>query len=370
MDGGSEDKTEDPTPKKLEDARNRGDVPQSREFGSFIVFLGLALALYFTGERFAVDITRMMRSILSLERGLPEDTQAFVLFLKEGIWDVLSLTGPLLLTVLVFGVIASVSQFGLLLTWSKLQPDFNKINPIGGIQRIFSKETLVEFVKSNLKLVVFSLILYLLLNGEVEKMIEIGAAPVPLILEYTIEMVMRLLLACLLFVGVLGLLDFSFQKWSYWTRMKMTIKEVRDEYKQREGDPHVKARIRQVQRETARARMMDKVPQADVVVANPTHVAVAIQYKRGEMSAPVVVAKGAGHIAVRIKTLAVESGVPVLEKRELARFLFKNVEIGERIPESLYSAVAEVLAFVFRLKKKFKALGGIPKRLLDQTGVV
>jgi len=365
-----EEKTEEPTPKKLEDARGKGDVPQSKDFASFVVFLGLTLALYFGATNLLPQITKVLRSYLSLERALPDTAQEAHQFITRMLWDVVILTAPFMIAVFAFGIVAYLGQFGFLFVPDKIMPDFKRINPVSGFKKIFSRETVVEFIKSALKVGVFTIIMYFMVKGEADKIIEIGASPVALILTYMASMILKLIFACLLFIGILGIIDLGYQRWNYNEKMKMSLKEVRDEYKQREGDPHVKARIRQIQRETARARMMDKVPQADVIVANPTHVAVALQYEKGRMSAPTVVAKGAGHIAVRIKTLAIESGVPVLEKRELARYLYKNVEIGHIVPESLYSAVAEVLAFVYRMKKKYKSLGGIPKRLLTKEEVV
>jgi len=365
-----DDKSEEPTPKKLEDAREEGDVPQSKDFASFIVFLGLTLALYFGAKNLLPEITKVLRSYLSLERQLPADVKEAQLFIAALLWDVVTLTAPFLVAVFCFGIVAYLGQFGFLFVPKKIMPDFSRINPASGAKRILSRDTLVDFIKSSIKVGVFSVIMYFVLKGEAAKLVEIGASPVALILTYMGTMILKLIFACLIFIGILGTADLFYQRWSYSQKMKMSLKEVRDEYKQREGDPHVKGRIRQIQRETARARMMDKVPKADVVVANPTHVAVALQYEKGRMSAPTVVAKGAGHIAVKIKALAIESGVPVLEKRELARYLYKNVEIGHIVPESLYSAVAEVLAFVYRMKKKYKALGGIPKRLLTAEEVV
>ena len=364
-----EDKSEEPTPKKLEDARLEGDVPQSRDFASFVVFAGLTLALYFWAKNLLPEMTKVLRSYLSLERQLPSDAREAQQFMARLLVEVVVLTGPFMAAVFCFGVVAYLGQFGFLFVPKKVMPDFKRINPASGLKRILSRETIVEFVKSFLKVSVFTVILYFMSKGEAENLVEIGASPVALILTYLGSMILKLIFACLLFIAVLGVVDLFYQRWSYNQKMMMTMKEVRDEYKQREGDPHVKARIRQIQRETARARMMDKVPKADVVVANPTHVAVALQYEKGRMSAPTVVAKGAGHTAVRIKALAIESGVPVLEKRELARYLYKNVEIGHIVPESLYSAVAEVLAFVYRMKKKYKSLGGIPKRLLTKEEV-
>ncbi len=352
-----QEKTEEPTPKKLEDARNKGDVPQSREFASFIVFLALALALYFGSSYIGSKIAETFRSALMLNHSLIESPMGLHQFLETKIFDLLQIMAPIFISVFIFGVFAYVGQFGFLFTTQKLLPNFNKINPASGIKRIFSKDTAVELVKSLLKVLVFTAIIYFLFRGEIKDLVEIGAGSVAEIFEFLMTSIAKLMAAVLLFVAALGVADFAYQRWSYSQKQKMSIKEIKDEYKNREGDPQIKARIRQIQRDRARQRMMEKVPKADVVVANPTHVAVALQYEKGAMSAPVVVAKGAGFIALKIKTLAIENGVPVIEKRSLARYLYRHIEVGQGIPESLFSAVAEVLAYVYKIKKKYKSIG-------------
>lgn len=358
-----EEKTEEPTPKKLSDARQKGDVPQSKEFATFIVFLGLSLALYFSAEHIFKSVMMAFEMTLQFNETPINTSTEFLQFCEEILWLVVKGLLPLFGGVALFAILAYIGQFGFLFTSEKLQPKFEKINPLSGVKRIFSKDTLVELVKSLVKVGFLTAIMALIIRSELDNLLIVGQETIGGIFIYAMQMIMKLMIGTLLFLAVLGFIDLLYQRWSFTQKQKMSMKEVKDEYKQREGDPMVKARIRQIQREIARARMMDDVPKADVVVANPTHVAVAIQYKRGQMAAPKVVAKGAGHIALRIKEIAIENGVPVLEKKSLARFLFKNVEIGETVPESLYSAVAEVLAYVYKLKTKYKSIGGIPSAL-------
>lgn len=360
----ADEKSEEPTPKKLSDARNKGNVAKSKEFANFVIFAGMLLSLYFAGGMMLRGFTTVFKKYLSLELPLVSTVEEFWrvlgMFMSELMW----ILAPLFTAVMFFGVASYLVQFGILFTSDPLTPKISKINPLEGLKRIFSKDTLVELIKSVLKVICLGSIIYFLFISELQNMLNVGSETVGSIFMYYLWILAQMALATLLFMAVLGIADFAYQKWSFHQKQKMTLKEVKDENKNREGDPHVKARVRQIQREVARARMMDEVPQADVVVANPTHVAVALKYKRGEMDAPVVVAKGAGHIALKIKELAILSDIPVLEKRDLARFLYKNISIGQPVPEALYSAVAEVLAYVYKIKRKYSFLGSLPKHAL------
>ena len=349
----SSDKTEDPTPGRLEEAREKGNVAQSREFSTAIVFLGMALALYFSGRDILLKLSDIIKKYFSNEVFKLETKHEFMSVMGGLVGDLLWMLGPLFFAVMIFGIAASVTQFGFLFTSEKVSPDLNKINPISGFQRIFSRETMVEFFKSLLKIVVISGILFLMFRSEFYRINEIAAQPINKSFIYMLKLLGDLFFVVLLFVVVLGVVDFAVQKWLYLQRMRMSIQEVKEEMKNREGDPHIKARIRQIQRERARARMMQDVPKADVVVTNPTHVAVALEYKRGQMRAPRVLAKGAGYIALKIKEMAAEHQIPIVEKKQLARYIYRNVEVGDLIPESLYTAVAEVLAYVYKIRKKF-----------------
>ncbi len=348
------EKTEEATPHRLEEARSKGDVPQSRDFTSFLVLLGLAISTYFFSRFILNQTIDVIRRFLDLKEFSVDTPKEFLSMFSVVIKDILYLVSPIFASAFIFAVGGCVSQFGFLVTGDKIMPKFDKLNPLNGFKRIFSRDTLMEFIRSCLKIFVILGMLYLLLKGDFEKISQLGAAPIGFIFQYFIGLIAKIVFAILIFMAVLGIGDLAYQRWSYAERMKMSMEEIKEEMKQREGDPKIKSRIRQMQRERARSRMMEEVPKADVVVTNPTHVAVALKYKRGLMRAPIVVAKGAGLIALRIKEVAAVAQIPILERRELARYLYRNVEINEVIPDSLYTAVAEVLAYVYRMKKKFR----------------
>ncbi|TVQ76236.1 MAG: flagellar biosynthesis protein FlhB [Bradymonadales bacterium] len=358
-----QEKTEEPTPKKLSESRKKGEVPQSRDFATFVVFLGLCIVVYFTAGNLFRTLVTAFEASLQVDQNLIGTQAEFIGFTKDIIILLLKGIAPIFGGVFLFALFAYIGQFGFLFTTKRLVPNFGKINPMKGLKRIFSKDTLVELVKSLFKVSVLGVIMFLIMRSEMDNLLVVGRETIAGIFLYTMQLTMKLMLGVLAFLLALGFVDLLYQRWSFHQKQKMSVKEVKDEFKQQEGDPLVKARVRQIQREVARARMMDDVPGADVVVANPTHVAVALKYKRGQMTAPVVVAKGAGFIAIKIKEIAIKNGVPVLEKRSLARFLFRNVDIGEIVPESLYSAVAEVLAYVYRMKMKYKSFGSLPSEL-------
>lgn len=349
------DKTEDPTGTKLDEARQKGDIARSKEFANFFVFLGCVASLSFAGTGIIQGLADVFLVSFDLKNAHLESIPEFVGVINRIAIQTLWILSPILAGVCFAAVVGNIGQFGFLLTGEKLKPDFEKLNPIDGFKRLVTKETFFELFKATFKMVVISIILYLCFEGEISNLLQLGTQPIPFIFKYAIEQISTVLNVVLIFLATLGILDLGFQKWAYWQRMKMTVQEVKDEFKNKEGDPQIKSRIRQMQRDRARARMMEEVPKANVIVTNPTHVAVALKYERGQMRAPVVVAKGAGFIAVKIKELAAQSGVPILEKRELARYLYKNVEVNEMIPESLYTAVAEVLAYVYRIRKQFRS---------------
>ncbi|MBN8554893.1 MAG: flagellar biosynthesis protein FlhB [Deltaproteobacteria bacterium] len=350
------DKTEDATASRLEEARERGDVPQSREFGSFMVFLGFTITAYFFAKFFLSHVLKLFDRYFDFKSMQLETSQDFMVLSAAILKDILVLCSPILIGTVVFGIAASLGQFGFLFTTEKISPSFEKIDPIKGFAKIFSKETVVEFIKSFLKLTLVSFVLYLVLKGEIKHLTQLGIEPMSNIFLYFIQLIMKVIFSILIFLAILGLSDLAYSKWSYAQKMKMSLQEIKDESKQKDGDPFVKSRIRQLQRDRVRKMMMKEVPTADVIVTNPTHVAVALRYQRGVMRAPVVVAKGAGVIAVRIKEIAAKAGVPIVEKKTLARYLYRNIEINEVIPESLYTAVAEVLAYVYKIKKQFTAM--------------
>ncbi len=347
------DKTEEASPHKLEEAREKGDVPKSREFVNFFILFGSALSFYFGARPLLQRTVEIFKRFFDFGAIKLETSQDYMKILIEVIGGVLMLLAPMLCCIFVFGIASHLVQFGLLFTTEKLSPDLEKLDPIGGFKKLFSMDSFAELIKSTIKIMCVSALFYLVLKGETEHLLTIGSEPVASIFMYFLNLIAQMVFIMLLFMAVLGISDFFYTRWSYAKKMRMTMQELKDEMKNREGDPMIKSRIRQMQRDRARARMMEEVPTADVIVTNPTHVAVALRYKRGIMGAPIVVAKGAGYIALKIKELAAEAGVPILERKQLARFIYKNVEVNHPIPDSLYTAVAEVLAYVYKMKRQF-----------------
>ncbi len=345
----SQDKTEQPTGKKLADARQKGNVPQSREIPSVLILSGSVGVLFFAGSWMFGRLTDMMRGMYQRAGTLNLVPETMHTLFWEVFLNCVVVLIPLMLVVMTAGVVGNVAQFGFLITGEKLTPNLAKLNPISGLKKLISLRSLVELAKSIIKLVIISGVAFIVLNRYMDQIPGLMQLSVGSILGFIGQVSFQMCLYTCMVLFLMAVLDFAYTKWQHQQDLKMTKQEVKDEYKQREGDPAVKARIRSVQREMARRRMMEAVPQATVVITNPTHLAIALKYEEG-MDAPKVVAKGAGFIAQTIKTLAAENDIPLVENKPLARTLFKSTEIGDFIPADLYRAVAEILAYVYRLK--------------------
>jgi len=273
--------------------------------------------------------------------------------LKWNMQNFVFIIGPILIIIMVAGVLANVAQTGgLQFSLHPLSPKWSKLNPLKGFSRIFSKTSLVELFKSVFKITVVSIIAYQTVNGHWDEVPTLMGYGVGQTLFFMGEVMIEIMAKVLLVMIFLAALDYAFQKYTYLENLRMTKQEVKDERKDLEGNPQIKQRIRSVQMEMMRRRMMTAVPEADVVVTNPTHFSVAIKYDMENDAAPVVVAKGQNEIALRIREIAKENNVPLVEDKPLARTLYKTVDVGQLIPASLYKAVAEILAYVFKLKGK------------------
>jgi flagellar biosynthesis protein FlhB len=345
----SQDKTEQPTGKKLEDARQDGNIAQSREIPSVLILASSTGVLFFTGSWMIGRLTAMMRSLYRQAGSLIMAPASMDKLMWEICLHTLVVLVPLMLAIMIAGVVGNVAQFGFLFTGKKLTPDLNKLNPINGLKNLFSLRSLVELGKSIIKLVIISEVAYIVFNRYRDEIPSLMRLSVGQILGFIGRVSFQMCLYICMVLFLMAVLDFIYTRWQHRQDLKMTKQEVKDEHKQAEGDPAVKARIRSVQREMARRRMMEAVPEATVVITNPTHLAIALKYEEG-MHAPSVVAKGAGFIAQKIKSLADENNVPLVENKPLARAMFKSTEIGDFIPAELYRAVAEILAYVYRLK--------------------
>lgn len=348
----SQEKTEQATPKRLEDARDKGNVARSMELNSVcVLFAGLA-GLYFFGPAMTSQLAVLSRTILANCASFPLTTDSVHSYVASGAWMMLNLLGPVVLTIMAVGLLINYAQVGVLFTAHPLTPELSKINPIEGFKRLFSLRSLVELAKGIIKILIVGYVTYVTLKGQYRDFLPLMDQTATQILAFAVHSSFVLFLRLCLVLLVLSILDYGFQRWEYQRNLRMTRYEIKEETKQQEGPPHLRARIRALQREIARRRMMKKVPKADVVITNPVHVAVALQYDTETMEAPTVTAKGARLIAERIKQIARESDVPIVENPPLAQTLFRSVDIDSQIPFDLYQTVAEILAYVYRLKEK------------------
>jgi flagellar biosynthetic protein FlhB len=345
----AQDKTEQPTGKKLADARKKGNVPQSREVPSVLILSGALAVLFFGGNWMLGRLKEVMRTMYQRADTLTMAPETMHTLFWEVFSQSVIILVPLMLVIVSAGVIGNVAQFGFLITGEKLTPNFAKLNPVAGIKKLFSLRSLIEMVKSLVKLVIIGGIAWIIFNRYLDQIPGLTGLQVGQILQFIGDVAFQMALYTCMVLLLMAALDFAYNKWQHNQDLKMSKQEVKDEFKQREGDPTVKARIRSVQREMARKRMMEAVPEATVVITNPTHLAIAIKYEEG-MQAPTVVAKGAGYVAQTIKAIALEHDIPTVENKPLARTLYKSTEIGDFIPAELYRAVAEILAYVYRLK--------------------
>ncbi len=347
-----DEKTEPATDKRREESREKGQVVKSREVTSVAVLL--AGIVYFAnfGGHLGTSLMNIMRFFFT-EAAVPHETPGdlFQLLHNAGggiAWTIM----PLLGIVILFSLASQIFQFGFLFSPQAVMPKFNKLNPLEGAKRLLGKQGWMDLFKSLAKIALVSYVGYITVLEAWTYIPHFSQMSTIGFLNEFMGIGMKIALRCAAVLIFIAAIDFAFQKYSHEQNLKMTKDEVKQEYKQREGDPMVKGRIRQVQREISRKRMMSAVPEADVVITNPTHFAVAIKYDREDMEAPVLVAKGRGFIAQKVRDLAKEHDVPIVENKPLARGLYKSVQIGQIIPAEFYKAVAEVLAYVYTLKNK------------------
>lgn len=354
MSDDQQEKTEEATQQRRDDFRKRGQVAQTRELASVLALLGSALIFWALGRFSLQQASELITYTLGPNLNQAIQTNDFgpiVLFVVK---KMVFLTGPIMLMLMVLSIVSTVVQVGLLHNEEAMNFDLDKINPLNGFKRIFSLKSLVEGLKSFLKLTVVIATIYWLVMDELQVLPRLSSLSLEQIMSYTGMLTIKLLGGLGVFMGVIAAADYFFQRYDLEKQMRMSKQEVKEEHKSREGDPMIKARIRRIQREMSNKRMMKDVPTADVVVTNPTHIACALRYDPATMAAPQLVAKGSGHIAEKIKEIARENGVPVMENKPLARAIFKTLKIGHAVPRELFTAVAQVLSYVYRLKRKVR----------------
>jgi len=351
------EKTEAATPKRIEKARAEGNVPRSRELGTCTLLLAAGLGMMMLGSHLSVAMKQNLSSGLSFERQAAFDPQFLIVKIAEALFDLLIAFAPLAFLLFVVSIGSSLILGGWNISEKAFVPNFSRLNPISGFGHFFSKNSAVELIKAIAKTLLVGSIACMVIWGDMDKIMALPLQPLNIGIDMVNDLLLKGFLAIVGGLVLIAAIDVPYQLKSYADKLKMTKEEVRQESKESEGNPEIKARIRQQQREIARRRMMSEIPKADVVITNPTHYAVAIKYSESGMRAPVVVAKGADALALKIREIATEHNVPTLEVPKLARALFAHTELGDEIPEALYSAVAEILAYVFQMRI-FKKSGG------------
>ncbi|MEQ1768148.1 MAG: flagellar biosynthesis protein FlhB [Methylotenera sp.] len=351
------EKTEQASSKRIEKAREEGDVPRSRELATVTVLFTTGLTILMMGDHLNQALMTTMSSGLHFDRQAAFDPIVLLMRISHSIYDLLLAFAPLALVLVVVAIASPIIIGGWVFSGKAFLPQFGRLNPLKGLGNIVSKSAAVELIKSIAKVMLVGIVAYVVISHDMEPILALSSLPLKSGIAQVSDLMLMGFLTIVSTLVVIAAIDVPYQLYQYAQKLKMTKEEVRQESKESEGNPEIKAKIRQQQREMARRRMMAEIPNADVVITNPTHYAVAIKYQDEGMRAPVVVAKGADAVALKIREIAGEHQVLIMESPKLARALYAHTELGSEIPEALYSAVAEVLAYVFQMRI-FKKAGG------------
>ncbi|BCD87834.1 flagellar biosynthesis protein FlhB [Pseudomonas solani] len=359
------DKSEEPTAKRQQEAREKGQIARSKELNTLAITLGGAGGVLASGGGLADMMMRMMQANFTLSREALMDERSMALWLLQSGQMALSAVTPLLVTLLIVSLVAPISLGGWLFSFEALAPKFSRMSPLSGIKRMFSMHAVVELLKALGKFGLILMVALMVLSSDADDLLAIAHEPLEQAILHSVQVVgwSALWLACGLIL--IAAIDVPYQLWDNKQKLMMTKQEVRDEYKDSEGKPEVKSRIRRMQREMAERRMMSAVPEADVVITNPTHFAVALKYDPAKGTAPLLLAKGNDFTALKIREIAQENKITVLESPALARAVFYSTELDQEIPAGLYLAVAQVLAYVYQLKQFRAGKGKRPAPLTE-----
>ena len=345
------EKTEEPTQKRLEDAHKKGNVAKSQELSSWFVLLGatltVALFAYSSSEMLYLD----MRGFMHQLHDIPTDAGALLSLTQDLGKMFLLVLGLPIIMIMMLGVAGNMIQHAPVWTTEQIKPKWSKISPMSGLKRLFSSQSLMNFVKGIFKMTMVSILMGALLWPKRDKLNTLVNSDIRVVLPTIFELVLMLFIATLSFMFFLAAADYLYQRHKWYEKLRMSLKEIKDEHKQMEGDPHIKAKIRQLRQEKARQRMMANVPTASVVITNPTHYSIALKYEQG-MAAPIVVAKGVDVLAMKIREIATVHDIPLVENPPLARTLYAQVEVDSEIPEEQYRAVAKIIGYVMNLRKR------------------
>lgn len=355
-----QDRSEQATPFKLREARKRGQVSKSLEVNSLLVLSAGLAALYFLGEKMISQQLAFSRSVFNNIHRFPMEPTHLTQWFEMAFFYVINIFWPLLAALMIIGIAANMFQTGPIFSLFPIKPDIKRLDPIAGFKRVFSKKLLFESLKTFIKLFVFGAVLYFAVMAMLPSLFSLISIDPDFYALFLLDSTRSLMSKMLLVLLLIALLDLMYSKWDFANRMRMSRREVKEEVKRREGDPQVRAKRRELQKEAAkRAASTQNVPDADVLITNPTHLAIALKYDRNKMIAPELIAKGAGDLALAMKHIARKHNVMVVENKPLARALFERVELEQAIPEDLFPRVAKILAWVFIARERKQAGAGV-----------
>ena len=345
-----QEKTEEPTSKRLEDAKKKGQIARSRELNTFAMLITSAILLLVLGKQMGNGLLDIMRTQFQLSREIIFDPLSPVIYLKQVMMDGVLLIAPFIAVLVVVAIVAPLALGGWVFSWEALTPKFEKLDPIKGIARMFALRGLIELIKALLKILLIFVVAVVLSRHFLNELIGLGAEPLEQSISHALDIISFSFLVLSASLILVVVIDVPYQLWDHSKKLKMTLQEIKDEMKESEGSPEIKARQRRAQMSMAQNRMMTEVPKADVIITNPSHYAVALKYDPNSNGTPKLVAKGVDLIAAHIRLLATGANVPFVASPPLARALYYSTEIDKEIPNGLYLAVAQVLAYVYQLK--------------------
>lgn len=348
----ADDKTEDATPKKKSEARKKGQVARSKEVSLAFTLLACTLVLSVLGSYAATNLMGTLKAFLSNYLLMDINYSSIQSLTLIVLWRLAVIILPIILPILIFGVLSNLIQVGFMITGEPIKPQLSKLNPLKGLKRMFSMRTFVETLKDLAIVSILGYVGYTFIRDNYKDILNIGNLRMSVIPSVFGKLVINIFFKVTIIMAIIALADYLYQRFQYNKELKMTKQEIKEEFKQQEGDPQIKGKIRQRQREMASRRMMAAVPDATVIVTNPTHIACALKYEEGNNGAPKLVAKGADNIALKIKDIAKNNNIPIIENRALARLIYSEVEIDSEIPQDMYQAVAGILAIVYKMNKK------------------
>lgn len=357
----SQEKTEQPTAKRLEKAREEGQVPRSRELTTTALLMGSTITLFMMGNSLAKGFADLFSRNLEFDRQDAFDTTMMIAGLSSSIIDGLLLFIPFFIVLLLLSIAGPIALGGWLLSAKSLQPKFSRLNPLSGLKRMFSAKSLVELAKALGKVTVILVVAIILLKSQQDRIIHLSDESSERALIHSVSIVAIAAIILSAATIIIAIVDIPFQIWDTTRQLKMSRQEIKDEMKDTEGKPEVKSRVRQLQRDMANSRMMSAVPEADVIITNPTHFSVALKYNPDTMSTPTVVAKGVDHIALKIREIGNAYELDIIEAPALTRAVYYTTDVDGEIPSGLYLAVAQVLAYIFQLRQHRRGRGMRPK---------